>query len=161
MAVSDVRPYVLSREEGEPLWLAGSTLSTLKATAEATGGALTLTEHLAREGMAVPLHTHDREDEAWYLLDGEVTLQVEDRIVAVSQGAFAFVPRGVPHGLRVTSPTARFVDFHLPGGFDGFVRAIGEPAQARELPPMTEPDIEKLATEAPRFGMTIVGPPPE
>lgn len=160
IVTENARGYALGRDEGEALWLMGASLSTLKATGETTGGALTLMEHRAREGMAVPLHTHAEQDEAWYLLEGEVTYQVDDRVVQASAGAFAFVPRGVPHGLRVRSATARFIDFHLPGGFEAFFRAIGEPAGQRDLPPAAAPDVERLAAEAPRHGMTIVGPPP-
>ena len=152
-------PYALDREDGEALWLLGS-LSRLKATAESTGGALTLMEIYGPEGMAVPLHTHGSEEEAWYLIDGEVIFQVQDRIVAASPGAFVFVPRGVPHGFRIRSRTARFLDIRTPAGFEGFFRAAGDPAQASALPPAGPPDVERLAAAAPHFGMTIVGPPP-
>jgi quercetin dioxygenase-like cupin family protein len=153
------RPYALSREEGEALWLLGS-LSTIKATAESTGGALTLMEIHGPRGMQVPLHTHAEEQEAWYLIDGEVTFQVEDRTVDASAGAFVFVPSGVPHGFRVESETARFLDIRTPSGFEGFFRAVGDPAQSHELPPAGPPDLDRLVEAAPRFGMQIVGPPP-
>jgi len=151
--------YVLGREEGEALWLLGS-LSRIKATAESTGGALTLMEIHGPKGMAVPLHTHEHEEEAWYLVEGEVTFQVGEQVIEASTGAFAFVPRGVPHGFCVRSETARFLDIRTPAGFEGFFRAVGDPAQADALPPAAPPDLDRLLAAAPEFGMTIVGPPP-
>jgi quercetin dioxygenase-like cupin family protein len=154
----EAKPYALSREEGEPLWLLGG-LITLKATGEDTGGQLTLMEALAPPGFGVPLHTHEREHEAFYVLEGEMTFYLDEDAIQASAGAFFSIPPGTPHGFEVRSES-RFLDLRTPGGFEGFFRAAGEPAQARTLPPAAPPDVAKLVAAAPRFGMTILAPPP-
>lgn len=157
--MTEVNGYSLAAAEGEPLWLVGSR-TTLKATKEQTDGTLCLAEVHGPEGMAVPLHTHEREDEAWYLLEGEVTFQVGDRTIDASAGAFAFVPRGTPHGFCVRSKTARFLDIRTPAGFEDFFRACGEEPLADGLQPPERANPERIAEVAPQFGMQIVGPPP-
>lgn len=159
MTATRARPYALTSQEGEALWLMES-LSTIKATAESTNGVLTLMEIHGRRGMQVPLHTHEAEEEAWYLVDGTVTFQLEDELLEAERGAFVFVPRGTPHGFRVSSATARFLDIRTPAGFEGFFRAVGDPAPSRELPPVGPGDPGPLVEAAPNFGMHIVGPPP-
>lgn len=154
----EAKPYALSREEGEPLWLLGG-LITLKATGESTDGQLTLMEALAPPGFGVPLHTHEREHEAFYVLEGEMTFYLDEDAIQASEGAFFSVPPGTPHGFEVRSES-RFLDLRTPGGFEEFFRAAGEPAQARTLPPSAPPDVAKLVAAAPRFGMTILAPPP-
>jgi quercetin dioxygenase-like cupin family protein len=154
----EAKPYALSREEGEPLWLLGG-LITLKATGENTGGQLTLMEALAPPGFGVPLHAHEREHEAFYVLEGEMTFYLDEDAIQASAGAFFSIPPGTPHGFEVRSES-RFLDLRTPGGFEGFFRAAGEPAQARTLPPTAPPDVAKLVAAAPSFGMTILAPPP-
>jgi quercetin dioxygenase-like cupin family protein len=155
------QPYALNRDEGEPLWLLGG-LITLKATGENTGGQLTLMEALAPEGFGVPLHTHESEHEAFYVIAGEMTFLLDEDSIEAQAGAFFSIPPRTPHGFEVRTE-ARFLDLRTPGGFEGFFRAAGEPAQARTLPP-GPPDLEngvaKLAAAAPMFGMTILAPPP-
>ncbi len=155
------KPFALARDEGEARWMVGS-LGTFKATAGSTGGAMTVMEAYGPEGMAVPLHTHAGDCEAFYLIEGEVTFQVGDEVVSASPGHFAFIPTGVPHGFTVRSETARFLDIRTPGGFEGFFRAVSDPASSATLPPEATPaDIERLVAAAPEWGMTIVGPPPQ
>jgi quercetin dioxygenase-like cupin family protein len=157
-ATEEAQPFALSREEGEPLWLLGG-LITLKATGENTGGQLTLMEAIAPPGFGVPLHTHEREHEAFYVLEGEMTFYLDQDAILASAGAFFSIPPGSPHGFEVRSES-RFLDLRTPGGFEGFFRAAGEPAQARTLPPPGPPDVAKLMDAAPRFGMTILAPAP-
>ncbi len=71
-----------------------------------------------------PLHHHDF-DEAFHVLDGELTFQVEDRLYAGGAGAVAFAPRGVPHTLANLGATpARYVLVITPGGFERYFDRI-------------------------------------
>jgi mannose-6-phosphate isomerase-like protein (cupin superfamily) len=70
-------------------------------------------------GEGPPLHVHPEEDDAFYILEGEVVVIVEDDEVAVGPGTFVLVPPGVPHTFaNRTQAVARIVNVHAPAGFD-------------------------------------------
>src|SRR3954454_17868062 len=78
-------PYALGSEEGEALWFPG-VLVTIKATAEQTGGEFFLIEELASRGTATPLHVHPRDDESFYILEGELTVYLDGQPIPASAG---------------------------------------------------------------------------
>ena len=145
----------------EVLWHLGALL-TVKASSDHTGGRYALVEELGRKGMAPPLHVHSREDEALYVIDGELTVWVGDRRMATPAGAFAFLPRHIPHAFRIESETARFLNLITPGGMEGFFREVGVPAPQLVIPPPLDgpPDVAAIAAAAARYGTEILGPPP-
>ena len=150
--------------EGEALWWIGM-LATIKATAEQTGGQYTLVEILAPEGFASPLHVHHFEDEGFYILEGEMTFYVGDQTIKAQPGSFLFGPKGVPHAFTVDSGPARLLFVLSPGGFEGLIRDMGEPARELSIPPQPEapPDeaeMQRMAAIAARYGNEILGPPP-
>jgi quercetin dioxygenase-like cupin family protein len=155
-----IAPIALGAGEGEALWFLGS-LVTIKASRDTTGGAVAVLEHRSPRGAGSPLHVHNNEDEWFYVLDGELTFWVGGEVVVAPAGAFMYGPRGIPHTFIVSSDEARFVLVTQPAGFEDFVRTVGEPAGALELPPpATEPpDVEALTRVAASFGLDIVGPP--
>lgn len=83
--------YVLGRGDGEALWFS-SDLLTYKATGEQTNGLLALAEVRASKGTGSPPHRHRREDEAWYVIDGELTLWLGDTEHTAGAGSFVFSP---------------------------------------------------------------------
>jgi mannose-6-phosphate isomerase-like protein (cupin superfamily) len=107
-----------------------------------------------------PLHVHEREDEGFYVLEGELTLWVGDaEPVVLGPGEFALAPRGIPHTYRVTGE-APAVMLVTADGFAGFVRDAGVPAERHELPVLDgPPDVERLARIAADHGITLLGPP--
>jgi quercetin dioxygenase-like cupin family protein len=152
-------PYTLGTEDGEALWFFG-TLATFKATAEQTGGQYTLIEQVAPRGVATPLHVQPEDHESFYVLEGELTFYLEDgRPIPASAGSFVHIPRGAPHALQVDSDIARFLDLTTPQ-HEYFMRAAGEPAQGRVLPPAGPPDMERVGAAAQEYGIEILGPPP-
>ena len=118
-------------------------------------------EHRRRRGAGSPLHVHRREDEWFYVIEGEVTFWVGGTVIVAPAGSFVFGPKGIPHTFLVSSDTARFLLVTEPAGFEHFVRAIAEPAARREIPPpATEPpDVAALTATAADYGIEIVGPP--
>jgi hypothetical protein len=107
-----------------------------------------------------PLHVHHRNDETFYVLEGELRLFLSDREIVLAPGQAAFAPRGVPHTYRVESDRARWIVINSPAGFEQFLRAAGEPAPAAELPPAgRHGDPAQLATAAADQGIEILGPP--
>ena len=67
-----------------------------------------------------PLHTHSREDEMVYVVKGEITAFVGDAHVDVGPGAFAALPRGVPHTIRVKGDSASVLLTLMPAGLERF-----------------------------------------
>ena len=153
-------PIALAPEEGEALWAFGF-LATVKASSETTDGRVAVIEHLGPRGAGSPLHVHHREDEWFYVLDGELTFWVGGEVVSAPAGSFVYGPRDVPHTFLVASDQARFLLVAEPAGFDAFFRAASEPATRLEIPPApTEPpDIEGLTALAATYRIEILGPP--
>src|SRR5882757_6631262 len=155
-----VAPIVAGPGEGEALWFLG-ILATIKSSAETTAGAVAVIEHLAPRGAGSPLHVHSREDEWFYVIEGELTLWVDGATIVAPAGSFFFGPKGIPHTFMVSSAEARFLLVTEPAGFEKFMRAVGEPAQRLEIPPpATEPpDVAALTAAAAEYGIAITGPP--
>jgi mannose-6-phosphate isomerase-like protein (cupin superfamily) len=117
-------------------------------------------EMRAPAGDQPPLHVHHDSDEGFYVLEGEVTVWAGDDCRVLGPGQFALGPKGVPHTYRVTSAeAARMLVTSSNGSFAAFVRAYGEPAPSRELPPRDAPDVERLGRLAAEHGIELLGPP--
>lgn len=153
-------PIALGPGEGEHLWFFGG-VTTIKADGDATGGRMMLTEQAAPRGTGSPLHVHRNEDEWFYVLEGELTIWVAGRTVVAPAGSFVFGPRDVPHTFVVSSEEARFLLATHAAGFESFVRKLGTPAPAAELPPApgTPPDMGPVMQAAAEHGIEILGPP--
>lgn len=159
-STEQLAPIALAPGDGEAFWGFGM-LATLKASSETTDGRVAVIEHLAPQGAGSPLHLHRREDEWFYVLEGELTFWVGGQVVDAPAGSFVYGPRDIPHTFIVTSEEARFLLVTEPAGFDGFFRAASEPAARLEIPPVpTEsPDVAALAELAAGYGIEILGPP--
>jgi quercetin dioxygenase-like cupin family protein len=155
-----VNPIALHHEEGEALWFLG-VLATIKASSGTTDGRVAVIEHFAPEGAGSPLHVHHNEDEWFYVTEGTLIFWVGGQRIEAGAGSFVYGPRGIPHTFTVTSPEARFLLVVEPAGFEGFMRALSEPAQAHTLPPASSRplDPERMMAVATEYGIDILGPP--
>jgi mannose-6-phosphate isomerase-like protein (cupin superfamily) len=145
--------------EGQAIWFLTNRM-TVKATAASTGGAYGLLESFVAPGFSTPLHVHHREDEAFWVLEGEVSMRCGDRTFRARAGSFVFLPRDVPHAFVVeNNAPARMLTLLTPGGGEGFFIDAGRPAEGDGLPPLAPPDIEMLKRVGERYGAEIVGPP--
>jgi quercetin dioxygenase-like cupin family protein len=115
-----------------------------------TGGRLAIVELILARGATAPRHRHDREDEALYVLAGELAVCIGEEWRGVPAGAAIFLPRGVEHGVAVVGARARALAVFTPAGFENFYRDLGAGA----------PDLERLVTIAARYDCEITGPPP-
>jgi quercetin dioxygenase-like cupin family protein len=101
-------------------------------------------------GHMPPLHVHHAEDEAFYLLDGEVTLYLPGQQIVCRPGDLAIAPRGAPHAYRVGERPARWLVISSPAGFERFVAAV---AALDDLDPAA------VAAVAAEHDIEILGPP--
>jgi quercetin dioxygenase-like cupin family protein len=93
---------------------------------EQSGGHVSVVENVVPPNWGGPhLHKHDF-DEAFYVLEGELTFQVEDDVVKRRAGEFAFAPRNVAHTLANHSDQpARYVLVITPAGFERYFARMG------------------------------------
>src|SRR3981081_2096524 len=124
---------------------------TFKVRGEETGGVLTAFENVIPPGQGPPLHSHDNEEESWYVVAGELDFRLNDEIRRASPGAFVFVPRGTPHCfLNVGVAPATILVIFTPSGmerfFDGFAR-------------VQSPDPDAFRRVGESVGMRVLGPP--
>lgn len=106
------KPYMLKADEG----LAGSDL---KASKISTGGLLTLIESHTDGG--APLHVHTHEDEAFYVIEGTITVTCGDENYEAGPRSFVFLPRGIPHAWDVVGETARVLIITVPAMLEEFL----------------------------------------
>jgi quercetin dioxygenase-like cupin family protein len=152
--------FAYRHDEGEALWFL-DFLVTIKASGEDTGGRFMVVEHYGPHGAGSPLHVHRREDEWFYVVEGELTLWIDGETLVLPAGSFAYGPRDIPHTFAISSSYARFLIGTEPAGFDDFVRAAGTPAPALTLPPDSarRPSPDELTALAATHGIEILGPP--
>lgn len=145
--------------EGRTVWVTGD-LYEIKAPGSETGGAFTLIEGLVPPGGGPPPHIHRREDEAFYVLEGELDFIVDGEGFKASPGAWVTLARGSLHGFKNTSPRpAKILIVATPAGLDDFFLEVGRPPGDGDLDgKMTHEDLERLLAVAPKYGLEI--PPP-
>ena len=131
----------------------------VRAKAETTNGAFGLVEHWeVQPGFASPYHTHHREDESFYIVQGEVAFVIDGQWHRVGAGGFVFGPREIPHGFKVVGDQpAQMLLQATPGGFEQFVIELGQPL----ADPVGPPDIPRMIETAARYGIDILGSLPE
>jgi mannose-6-phosphate isomerase-like protein (cupin superfamily) len=149
----------LAPGEGQPIWFLKNRI-TIKATAASTGGAYGLFESWIAPGFSPPLHVHHREDEAFWVLEGTLTMRCGEQTFLAEPGAFVFLPRDIPHTFVVEGDTpARMLTLLTPGGGEQLFVEGGRPAENEGLPPEGPIDIPALQRVNAKFGAEIVGPP--
>ena len=149
---------IRTSEQGEATWFFNALMTT-KATMAETAGAYSLTEHLVTAASDPPMHVQAEEDEAFYVLDGEIEFEVDGETVLATAGTFAFVARGAAHRFRVLTPTARMLVIcsgKPTDNLEDFFLGMGEPATERALPAPTAPDVDRLMVLTARTGIELL-----
>lgn len=159
-AVPSRNLIVRDAERGEALWFLDN-LFVVKASGR-DGAPFSLLEGRFPAGSSTPLHRHSGEDEAFYVLEGEVTFYSEGSPPhRAGPGSYVHLPEGLAHGFR-TETAVRMLVITGPAGFVEFSRAAGAPAPRLELPPSPENvDVGALARIAGANGVQVLGPLPE
>jgi uncharacterized cupin superfamily protein len=109
-------------------------------------------------GKVTPMHLHPDVDEALYVIEGQILLNVEGNEHTVGAGGFTFAPRGCAHAFVVTSERARLLCIQTPGSGQAFYRNASQPAKASRTGPVDFDRLREVAVET--GATTIVGPPP-
>ena len=142
---------VLHAEEGGRLNVMGSD-TLVKLPGVDTGGAMSMFVVTASPGDGVPMHTHTREDELFYVLEGRIRFDTGGESTVAGPGATAFLPRSVAHAWFAEGDTpTRAIIMTLPGTFDAFFAEIA-------CPPGERPDMAAVVRTCERYGITFAPP---
>jgi mannose-6-phosphate isomerase-like protein (cupin superfamily) len=123
------------------------------ATGEDTSGRYALWEALVPPGGGPPPHVYSREDEGFYILEGEIAPMIGDQHLVAGAGMFANVPVGMPHSFKNdSSKPARILISVAPAGLEKMFFEFGVPLPegSTSALPTTKEEIDKLLTIAPK-----------
>lgn len=154
---------IIGPGEGETLWVLGDRY-TLKVAGEQTNGRYAFIEQQVMPQSGPPPHIHHAEDEAFYVLKGEVTFFSNDETIRATTGTFIHIPQGTLHTFRNegTEP-AHMLVLITPAGFEQYFKEVGHTAGGANTtpPPVTPATYERLMATAPRYNLEIKPPPQE
>ena len=148
-------PKVVTGNEGTKVWAMG-VLVTVKVKAADTGGAYSVFEDLIPPGAGPVPHTHTKEDETIFVLEGELRAWLGGKQYDVKAGDFVHMPRGVQHYFKnVSDKPTRLLLSYTPGGFEQWFLDIGTPVSGLdEKPPEIKPeDIKRAVVTAEKYGV--------
>jgi mannose-6-phosphate isomerase-like protein (cupin superfamily) len=154
MSASRGEAFVLGPGEGRSIDLGGFRMS-VKASGGETGGAFSLLEADEPPGFGPPIHIHHDAAEAFYVLDGEYVMFLDEREVSCPAGSFVFIPAGVRHGFRVGAVPSRKLNFYFPAAMIGYFDDLSDAIREGDV------DESLLADIARRHFMEVVGPLPD
>ena len=147
-------PYALAPGEGRVIDL-GDFGMTVKATEEETDSVVSVLEAEEPPGFGPPIHVHHDCAEAFYVLEGEYIMSLEDREIVCPAGSFIFIPQGARHGFRVGDVPSRKLNFYFPASMIGYFDDL---AAALRRDDVDEDELSKIAGT---HEMEIVGRPSE
>ena len=151
------QPTLRTPADGRTIAVVGDVYRFL-ATGEDTNGKYAIWEAIVPPGGGPPPHVHSREEEGFYVLEGEITFMIGDERAVATAGMFANMPVGIPHSFRnESSKPAKMLISVAPAGLEGMFFEVGVPvAQGATTAPLpTKAEIEKLMAVAPNYGIEI------
>jgi quercetin dioxygenase-like cupin family protein len=122
-------------------WYKGLLISQLAGNSD-TDGAFDLVESKMKKGTEPPPHIHDREDELFYILAGEIKVFADGQVFTVVAGESVFLPKKIPHAYLIQSEECHVLALMTPGGFLNAINKMNAPARTMEIPS----DMETYAT---------------
>ena len=155
MMSAPLPPEMTPAGQGEAFWWFGQ-LAVIKADAAHTRSRYTLVELTAPPGYVSPLHVHHREDEAFWVLEGNTRFEVGDELVDAAPGTYLVAPRDTPHRWAAGPEGARLLFLFTPGGFERLIAATGVPAHARTVPPPGLPVDARVDSALRRYGTELL-----
>lgn len=151
MAVSE--PYAFGPGEGRLIDVGDGFAVTVKADEHQTGGVVSVLETEEPPGLGPPMHVHHDCAEAFYVLEGEYVMYLEELEVVCPVGSFIFIPQGARHGFRTGSVPGRKLNFYFPASMIGYFDDL---ASALQREGVSEAELTQIAAA---HAMEIVGPP--
>jgi quercetin dioxygenase-like cupin family protein len=151
------RPVVRQPSEGRTIAVVGDVYR-FPATGDDTDGKYALWEAIVPPGGGPPPHVHSREEEGFYVLEGEITFTINGERVVATAGMFANMPVGTPHSFKNEGgKPARMLISVAPSGLEQMFFEVGVPVPpgATTAAPPTGEEIERLMAVAPKYGIEV------
>ncbi len=153
MANTELQPHYLAPGgsiNGKVIIVLGDRV-TVKLSGAETAGRYTILEDETDPGGGPPMHVHHREDEAFFILDGEYEFHVGGRVIRATPGAFLFGPREIPHRFQNVGATrGRMLTFAQPAGIEYFYEELGKATVDGH------PNMEKVGAACRDYGVEFV-----
>jgi mannose-6-phosphate isomerase-like protein (cupin superfamily) len=146
--------YVLRPGDGRQIDL-GNFMMTVKGDDASTSGLFTLLEAAEPPNFGPPMHIHHGIAEAFYVLEGEYVIFLNDQDYRCPAGSFIFIPAEAPHGFRVGDAESRKLNLYLPASMVGYFDDLSEAIRSGEADPTV---LDGIAT---RNAVEVIGPVPE
>ena len=127
-------PFTSNAAELPAYWLV-DVLWVILASGEQTQGRYALIEQWMPEGAGPPPHVHAFEDESFWVMEGEMTVEFDDGTVVLGPGTMGHIPRNTAHAFKVTKGVCHVLNYYTPAGFEQAIVGSARPAERRELPP--------------------------
>ncbi|HEX2065034.1 MAG TPA: cupin domain-containing protein [Acidimicrobiales bacterium] len=128
---------------------------TVKASAESTDDGFTVLEATEPPHFGPPMHIHRTAAEAFYVLEGEYIIFIDDREIPSAAGSFVYIPAGAPHGFRVGGVPSKKRNLYVPQAMVGYFDDLAAAIASGDV------GDEQLGAIAERYGMEVLGPVPE
>lgn len=155
---SQREPVVRGVGKGRTMSILGDVYRFL-ATGDETDGKYAMWEATISPGGGPPLHRHRLEEESFYVLEGQITFQIDGQTVVAGPGTFANMPVGSAHSFKnQTEQPARMIISVAPSGLELMFSEFGQQLEegASEPKPVSQEEIAKLLEIAPRYGVEIL-----
>ena len=152
-----MNPIVRIPGQGHTFAVVGDVYRFL-ATGDDTNGKYAMWEAIVPPGGGPPPHVHSREEEGFYILEGEITFTVNGERIVAQAGTFANMPVGTPHSFKNESDRpAKMLLSAAPAGLEQMFFEVGVPLAegATTAQPPTKDEIERLLAVAPKYGIEI------
>jgi quercetin dioxygenase-like cupin family protein len=147
-------------DRGSSYWFGGD-LYTIKAAGEDTGEVYALFEALIQPQGGTPPHTHHREDESFFIREGELVFRLDEQTIVATTGTFLYSPKGQLHSFtNISSTPAKLLIWVTPAGFEKFLAEVGvaRENQVTPAPPLNPADLDRIVTVAKNYGIEILPP---
>ena len=152
----DTQCIVVQPGQGPALSMSPGRSAQLKLLGGATGGSVMMFEETVPAGTKSTFHLHHDSDEVAYVLSGEVTFRIADKVAVGGPGTCVFMPRGVPHAWKNSgAETGRVLFLYTPARAGGLFEE--QQRTHRTIASMSEKEAAELRQ---RHGWEIVGPTP-
>ncbi|BDC99836.1 cupin domain-containing protein [Persicobacter psychrovividus] len=147
--MSAQQPKIVRKGEGLS-WRVMGDQQVIKLSGDHTNGQFTLIEQTNEPGAGIPPHVHEREDEVFHLLTGQVEMTLGGATQTLKAGDLIFCPRGVPHSWKVTGQGhAKVMMSVFPAGIELMFEEL---AKLPEGPP----DLDRVAEICGRYGLRFL-----
>jgi quercetin dioxygenase-like cupin family protein len=153
-----VLPKMNSPELKNSYWYIGHLMSIL-ISAHDTNGSFSLMHGFEIKGLEPPPHIHTKEDESFYIMNGEINYTVGKEVLNAKSGDWVFLPRNIQHSFQVLTDQAEVLIHLSPGGFEDYFIEMSEPAKELVIPPRPQgpPDVKKIVATASKYGIIFPG----